>query len=165
MKLTRESSRTRSQLRRDVCMSREYGRKGGKAEGRTYFAHGPFVRITDCRPDRASPDQSAIGGRPLSHRLGLSPSRLVEAASFPSASGSRIPPLAHVHRLWRGGRGSTRRGRDRLRTLAPGNDAAVTDHPHVVIVGGGFAGLLDAKGLRRAQVRVKVVDRKHHQVV
>lgn len=32
-------------------------------------------------------------------------------------------------------------------------------HPHVVIVGGGFAGLYTARGLRRAEVRITVIDR------
>src|SRR5215207_7751872 len=34
--------------------------------------------------------------------------------------------------------------------------------PHVVIVGGGFGGLNAAKALRRAPVRVTLVDRKNH---
>jgi NADH dehydrogenase len=36
--------------------------------------------------------------------------------------------------------------------------------PHVVIVGGGFAGLNAAKRLRRAPVRVTVVDRRNHHL-
>ena len=36
--------------------------------------------------------------------------------------------------------------------------------PHVVVVGGGFAGLAAARGLRRAAVRVTVVDRHNHHV-
>ncbi len=36
--------------------------------------------------------------------------------------------------------------------------------PHVVIVGGGFGGLEAAKALRRAKVRVTVVDRRNHHV-
>jgi len=40
----------------------------------------------------------------------------------------------------------------------------VTDRPHVVIVGGGFAGLLAAKGLRHAPVRVTIIDRNNHHV-
>ena len=40
----------------------------------------------------------------------------------------------------------------------------MTDRPHVVIVGGGFAGLLAAKGLRRAPVRVTIIDRNNHHV-
>jgi NADH dehydrogenase len=36
--------------------------------------------------------------------------------------------------------------------------------PHVVIIGGGFAGLLAAKGLGRAPVRLTVLDRKNHHV-
>jgi NADH dehydrogenase len=38
----------------------------------------------------------------------------------------------------------------------------VTDRPHVVIVGGGFAGLEAAKKLGRAPVRVTLVDRFNH---
>src|SRR5215471_16170418 len=34
--------------------------------------------------------------------------------------------------------------------------------PHVVIIGGGFAGINAAKALARAPVRVTVVDRKNH---
>jgi NADH dehydrogenase len=36
--------------------------------------------------------------------------------------------------------------------------------PHVVIVGGGFGGLYAAKALRRASVRITLVDRKNHHV-
>src|SRR5262245_63179891 len=34
--------------------------------------------------------------------------------------------------------------------------------PHVVVIGGGFAGINAAKALQRAPVRVTVVDRKNH---
>jgi NADH dehydrogenase len=37
-------------------------------------------------------------------------------------------------------------------------------HPNVVILGAGFAGLYAAKGLRRAPVKVTVVDRKNHHL-
>jgi NADH dehydrogenase len=40
----------------------------------------------------------------------------------------------------------------------------VPDQPHVVILGAGFAGLYAAKALRRAPVRVTVVDRKNHHL-
>ena len=36
--------------------------------------------------------------------------------------------------------------------------------PHVVILGGGFAGLYAARGLRRAPVRVTLVDRRNHHL-
>src|SRR4026209_2534767 len=36
--------------------------------------------------------------------------------------------------------------------------------PHVVIIGGGFGGLWAAKALRRAPVRVTLVDRHNHHV-
>lgn len=36
--------------------------------------------------------------------------------------------------------------------------------PHVVILGGGFAGLYSAKALRRAPVRVTVIDRRNHHL-
>ncbi len=37
-------------------------------------------------------------------------------------------------------------------------------HPHVVILGGGFGGLAAARGLRRAPVRVTLVDRRNHHL-
>src|SRR5262245_32796892 len=36
--------------------------------------------------------------------------------------------------------------------------------PRVVIVGGGFGGLYAARALRRAQVRLTLLDRKNHHV-
>lgn len=36
--------------------------------------------------------------------------------------------------------------------------------PHVVIIGGGFAGLYLARGLARAPVRITVIDRKNHHL-
>jgi NADH dehydrogenase len=41
-------------------------------------------------------------------------------------------------------------------------DGGLDRRPHVVIVGGGFAGLEAAKALRRASVRVTVIDRRNH---
>jgi NADH dehydrogenase len=40
----------------------------------------------------------------------------------------------------------------------------MTSGPHVVIVGAGFAGLAAARALRRAPVRVTVIDRHNHHV-
>lgn len=37
-------------------------------------------------------------------------------------------------------------------------------HPHVVIVGGGFAGLQVAKRLARSQARVTLIDRRNHHI-
>ena len=37
-------------------------------------------------------------------------------------------------------------------------------HPHVVILGGGFAGLYAARGLARAPVRVSLIDRRNHHL-
>jgi len=36
--------------------------------------------------------------------------------------------------------------------------------PHVVVVGGGFAGLSAERALRRAPVRLTLVDRHNHHV-
>src|SRR5689334_6307568 len=36
--------------------------------------------------------------------------------------------------------------------------------PHVVIVGGGFAGLTAARALRRVPVRVTLLDRRNHHL-
>jgi NADH dehydrogenase len=38
------------------------------------------------------------------------------------------------------------------------------EQPKVVIVGGGFAGLYAAKGLRNAPVQVTLVDRRNHHL-
>jgi NADH dehydrogenase len=40
----------------------------------------------------------------------------------------------------------------------------VTTRPHVVIIGGGFAGLYLAKRLKRAPVRVTLIDRRNHHL-
>ena len=40
----------------------------------------------------------------------------------------------------------------------------MTDRPRVVIVGGGFAGLYHAKGLKRAAVQVTLIDRRNHHL-
>jgi NADH dehydrogenase len=40
----------------------------------------------------------------------------------------------------------------------------VSDRPHVVIIGGGFAGLYLAKRLKRAAVRVTLIDRRNHHL-
>ncbi len=41
---------------------------------------------------------------------------------------------------------------------------ATPGHPHVVIIGGGFAGLYLARNLRRAPVRVTIIDRRNHHL-
>jgi NADH dehydrogenase len=43
-------------------------------------------------------------------------------------------------------------------------DKTATDRPHVLILGAGFAGLYAAKALRRAPVRVTLVDRRNHHL-
>jgi NADH dehydrogenase len=40
----------------------------------------------------------------------------------------------------------------------------VAELPHVVIVGGGFGGLYAARALRRARIRLTIVDRRNHHV-
>ena len=40
----------------------------------------------------------------------------------------------------------------------------MAESPHVVIVGGGFAGLYLAKGLKRAPVKVTLIDRRNHHL-
>jgi NADH dehydrogenase len=42
--------------------------------------------------------------------------------------------------------------------------APASTHPHIVIIGGGFAGLDAARALARARVRVTLVDRHNHHV-
>jgi NADH dehydrogenase len=37
-------------------------------------------------------------------------------------------------------------------------------HPHVVIIGGGFGGLAAARALRKAPVRITLIDRRNHHV-
>jgi len=39
-----------------------------------------------------------------------------------------------------------------------------TPAPHVVILGGGFAGLTAARALRKERVRVTIVDRRNHHL-
>ena len=46
--------------------------------------------------------------------------------------------------------------------MATNPEVAPRAAPHVVIIGGGFGGLNAAKALRRAPVRVTLVDRKNH---
>ncbi len=45
-----------------------------------------------------------------------------------------------------------------------GNEQSNAGSPHVVIVGGGFAGLHAARGFRDKDVRVTLLDRKNHHV-
>ncbi|MDH3745183.1 MAG: NAD(P)/FAD-dependent oxidoreductase [Acidobacteriota bacterium] len=40
----------------------------------------------------------------------------------------------------------------------------VTEQPHVVIIGGGFAGLSAAKALKRAPVRITLIDKRNHHL-
>jgi NADH dehydrogenase len=40
----------------------------------------------------------------------------------------------------------------------------VSEQPHLVIVGGGFAGLYLAKRLRRAPIRITLIDRRNHHL-
>ncbi len=46
--------------------------------------------------------------------------------------------------------------------MAPAGLTATT--PHVVIVGGGFGGLASAKALKRAPVRITLIDRRNHHL-
>src|SRR6266850_7684734 len=43
-------------------------------------------------------------------------------------------------------------------------DSRTSSAPHVVIVGGGFAGLTAARTLRHAPVQITLVDRHNHHV-
>src|ERR1700743_3619609 len=43
-------------------------------------------------------------------------------------------------------------------------DAATSNVPHVVIIGGGFAGLWATRALRPARVRITLVDRTNHHL-
>ncbi|MEZ0471372.1 NAD(P)/FAD-dependent oxidoreductase [Luteimonas salinilitoris] len=47
---------------------------------------------------------------------------------------------------------------------APETTSARAEIPHVVIVGGGFAGLWAARGLARAAVRITLIDRGNHHL-
>ena len=38
------------------------------------------------------------------------------------------------------------------------------NHPHVVIIGGGFGGLAAAQALKRAPVRITLLDRRNHHL-
>ncbi|HEY4102132.1 MAG TPA: NAD(P)/FAD-dependent oxidoreductase [Gemmatimonadales bacterium] len=40
----------------------------------------------------------------------------------------------------------------------------MADQPHLVILGGGFAGLYMAKALRRAPIRITLIDRRNHHL-
>lgn len=42
--------------------------------------------------------------------------------------------------------------------------ASTSPEPHVVIIGGGFAGLACARGLKRAKVRVTLIDARNHHL-
>jgi len=44
------------------------------------------------------------------------------------------------------------------------NDDVESDRPHVVILGGGFGGLWAARKLRKAPVRITLVDRRNHHL-
>jgi NADH dehydrogenase len=48
--------------------------------------------------------------------------------------------------------------------MAPGDDAPVSERRHVVIVGGGFAGLAAARRLAGQPVRITVIDRTNHHL-
>jgi NADH:ubiquinone reductase (H+-translocating) len=48
--------------------------------------------------------------------------------------------------------------------LEPTVTIQVLKVPHIVIIGGGFGGLYAARALRRARVRLTVVDRRNHHV-
>lgn len=50
------------------------------------------------------------------------------------------------------------------RPTAPRTLQAVGDGPHVVIVGGGFGGLMAALALRQAPVRITLIDRHNHHL-
>jgi NADH:quinone reductase (non-electrogenic) len=48
--------------------------------------------------------------------------------------------------------------------VAKGSRRSAKGKPHVVVVGAGFAGLLAARGLRHAPVRLTVIDRRNHHL-
>jgi NADH dehydrogenase len=52
---------------------------------------------------------------------------------------------------------------DRRETVHRGSDAS-TPRPHIVVVGGGFGGLSAARALKRAPVRVTLIDRANHHL-
>ncbi|MEM8998254.1 MAG: FAD-dependent oxidoreductase, partial [Acidobacteriota bacterium] len=40
----------------------------------------------------------------------------------------------------------------------------MSERPHIVIIGGGFGGLLTARGLAKADARVTLIDRRNHHL-
>src|SRR6185436_7180654 len=102
------------------------------------------------------------GAGPAPDRVGVSSQGLVAQTALPAGPGPDLSPLADVHRLRSRGCGAAPAGRRRLRPLAPGDHAPVT--PHVVIVGGGFAGLYMARALGRTPVQVTLIDRTNHHL-
>jgi len=51
-----------------------------------------------------------------------------------------------------------------MSATSPPPDIPISPHPHVVIIGGGFAGLEAARGLAGADVRVTVLDRHNYHL-
>jgi NADH:ubiquinone reductase (H+-translocating) len=75
--------------------------------------------------------------------------------------------IAHAERVGDDGQtGSSRQSCFLRGSRATANRALMPDvpPPHVVIVGGGFGGLYAARRLRRAPVRVTVIDRRNHHL-
>src|SRR5690349_12057449 len=92
---------------------------------------------------------------------------MVAPSAVPAIARPHLPALADVHRLRRRIRGAPRRRCGALRPLAARDDGAMSEArtvPHVVILGGGFAGLYAAKALAHAPVRVTLVDRRNHHL-
>src|SRR5262245_15524167 len=79
------------------------------------------------------------------------------ASGTPIAVVTGAPPVAHAAL-------DTAVCARSIRRMAESTGADPQALPHVVILGGGFAGLTAARTLRRTPVRITIVDRRNHHL-